>query len=179
MKAYCLYCKTGSEEKLIALLKADLRTHFGFDIDMLYPKRIMNQRKKGVWSEVEQPILPGYLFLYIPKDLPFPLFIIRQEQNAYKILRYSDGTMSLKFEDEHYANWVLKHNGIFVPSTVVFEKGQKIRIIDGPLQDLKGEILKVDRHHKRAIVTIMFAGALRKIHLSVNILDTDGKESAQ
>jgi transcriptional antiterminator NusG len=171
MKAYCLYCKTGSEEKLVFLLKKDMRDYFSMDLDVVFPTRIINQRKRGRWASVEQPLLPGYLFLYLDDEVPFPLFIIKQERDAYKILRYSDGSMELKEADAQYAMWVYNHGGKLMPSTVVYREGQLVKVLDGPLKDLEGRILKLDRHHKRVIIGFMFAGAERKINLSVNVID--------
>lgn len=171
MKAYCLYCKTGSEEKLVYLLKKDMRDYLAMELDVLFPKRVINQRKRGRWSNVEQPLLPGYLFLYLDDEVPFPLFIIKQERDAYKILRYSDGTMELKEADAQYAMWVYSHGGKLLPSTVVYREGQLVKILDGPLKDMEGRIIKLDRHHKRVIVGFMFAGEERKINLSVQVID--------
>jgi transcriptional antiterminator NusG len=171
MKAYCLYCKTGSEAKLVYLLKKDMRDYLQMDADVIYPTRIMQQRKRGQWSRVEQPLLPGYVFIYLDDEIPFPLFIIRQERDAYKILRNDDGSMELKGSDAQYAHWVYQHDGTFEPSTVVYKQGQLVKVLDGPLKDMEGRIAKLDRHHKRIVVAFTFAGVERKVNLSVNVID--------
>ncbi|MDD3942328.1 MAG: transcription termination/antitermination NusG family protein [Sphaerochaetaceae bacterium] len=173
MKAYCLYCKTGSEEKLVYLLKKDMRDLLSMELEVMFPTRVMNQRNRGRWIRVEQPLLPGYLFLYLEDETPLPLFIIKQERDAYKILRYSDGTMELQDGDAAYAMWIYNHGGELQPSTVVFKEGQLVKILDGPLKDMQGKIIKLDRHHKRVIVAFMFAGTERHINLSVNVLDLE------
>lgn len=177
MKAYCLYCKTGSEEKLVKLLKKDMHDYLHMDLEVIYPSRVMNQRKLGKWRKVEQPLLPGYVFLYVQDEIPFPLFIIKQEREAYKILRYSDGSMELRTDDEQYAMWVYNHGGKLQPSTVVFKDGQLVKVLDGPLKDLEGRIVKLDRHHKRVVVGFMFAGSERRVNLSVDVIDVaEGEE---
>lgn len=177
MKAYCLYCKTGSEEKLVTLLKKDMRDYLNLDLEVIYPSRLMNQRKQGQWRRVEQPLLPGYIFLYLDDATEFPLFIIKQEREAYKILRNPDGSMELRSGDMQYAMWVYNHGGKFVPSTIVFKDGQLIKVLDGPLKDMEGRIVKLDRHHKRVVVGFMFAGAERRVNLSVNVIDlAEGEE---
>jgi transcriptional antiterminator NusG len=137
----------------------------------------MQQRKRGQWTKVEQPLLPGYIFLYLEDEIPFPLFIINQERDAYKILRNPDGSMELKNGDAQYAAWVHNHGGTFLPSTVVYKEGQLIKVLDGPLRDMEGRIAKLDRHHKRIVVAFMFAGEERKVNLSVNVIDiVEGEE---
>jgi len=175
MKCYCLYCKTGSEAKLVRLLKKDMRDLEDRDVTILFPTKIVNERHRGVWRRVEQPLLPGYLFLYLEDDVPFPVFIIRQERDAYRILRYADGSMQLQSSDMQYALWVHNHGGRFEPSTVVFREGQMVKVLDGPLVDMEGRIVKMDRHHKRVIVAFMFAGEERKVNLSIQVVDTTAK----
>lgn len=171
MRSYCLYCKTGSEKQLVRLLKKNMLDYLNVELEVFYPVRIINQRKKGVWSAVEQPLLPGYLFLYLDEDIPLPPFVIKQERDAYKILRYSDGQMALKNDDEKYALWVYRNNGQFLPSKVLFKEGQMVKVVDGPLKEMEGQILKIDRHHKRVVVGMNFAGSLRKVHLSIDIIE--------
>jgi transcriptional antiterminator NusG len=171
MNAYCLYCKSGSEHNLVKLIKKSFKEHLSENVAIYYPTRLMNQKKKGQWSEVEQPLLPGYIFLFLPQEIALPTFLLTQEKNVYKILRYSDGTMALKEDDRNYAMWLYDHKGYLKPSTVIFEEGQLIKIVDGPLREMEGKIEKVDRRHRRVVVNAMFAGAVRKLNLSINIID--------
>jgi len=173
MKSYCLYCRTGAEQKLEYLLKKDVRDYLGADVQILYPTRVMNQKKRGQWKRVEQPLLPGYVFIYLDEEIPFPVFIIHQERDAYKILRNLDGTLELKGSDAQYASWVFNHGGKFEPSTVVLKENQIVKVLDGPLQDMQGRVAKLDRHHKRVIVAFMFAGVERRVNLSVNIIEAE------
>ena len=59
----------------------------------------------------------------------------------------------------------------------MFKDGQLIKVLDGPLKDMEGRIVKLDRHHKRVVVGFMFAGAERRVNLSVNVIDlAEGEE---
>ncbi len=167
MKSYCLYCKTGAEEKLVYTIKKSMRDILNEEIEVFFPIRIMNQKKKGTWSKVKQPLIPGYVFLYLDDEIPFPLFLIKQERNAYKILRNPDFSLALKGPDEEYAIWVYNHQGTIKPSKVKFEEGRLVKVIDGPLFDMKGEIVKVDRHRKRVHVAFEFGGKKQVINVSI------------
>jgi len=171
MKSYCLYCKTGSEQKLVTLIKKNVEEILHHPIEVMYPVRIMNQKKQGKWHKVEQPLIPGYLFLYLDDEIPFPLFLIKNERNAYKILRNSDFTLALKGSDDQYARWVYDHQGTIKPSKVLFKEGKMIKVIDGPLADLHGNIVKVDRHHKRVHVSFEFGGKERIINISIEDIE--------
>ncbi|NCB01712.1 MAG: hypothetical protein EOM67_06045 [Spirochaetia bacterium] len=176
MKSYCLYCKTGSEVQLVYTIKKSVRELLNEEIEVFFPIRIMQQKKMGKWSKVKQPLIPGYVFLYLDDDFPFPLFLIKQERNAYKILRNPDNTLSLKGGDEEYARWVYNHQGTIQPSRVKFEEGRLVKVIDGPLFDMKGEIVKVDRHHKRVHVAFEFGGKRQIINVSITDI-ADGEST--
>ena len=173
MRSYCIYCKTGSEAKLVYLLKKDMLDFENIEVTLMFPVRILQEKRQGVWRKVEQPLLPGYIFLYLDDEEMFPNYIVRQERDAYKILRNSDGSMILQGSDEEYARWVWSHGGRFEPSKVVFKEGQVVKILSGPLLDMQGRIVKMDRHHKRVVVAFMFGGQERKVNLSVEAIDLD------
>lgn len=172
MRSYCIYCKTGSERSLAGQLAKDVRELHGYEVVILFPQRVLHERKKGVWHKVEQPLMPGYLFLYMEDEDLFFSYLVKQERDVYKVLRYSDGSMQLKAGDEQYARWLWNHNGKLEPSKVVFEEGQPVKVISGPLMDMDGRIVKMDRHKKRAVVAFMFAGEERTMNLSVEAIDS-------
>ena len=174
MKSYCVYCKSGSEKKLVLLITKSVKELLEQRIEVLFPVRVMNQKKGGKWQKVSQPLIPGYIFLYLDDETPFPLFLIKNERNAYKILRNSDFTLALRGSDEQYAQWVYNHQGKIKPSRVLFKEGKIIKVVDGPLSDLQGKIVKVDRHHKRVHVQFNFGGQERIINLAIDdVEDTE------
>lgn len=175
MKSYCLYCKTGAEEKVVRGLQKRMVEELQEHVEILFPGRIMNQRKRGRWSRVRQPLLPGYVFIYLNDETPLPAYLVREAGDAYKILKNLDNSLTLKGSDEEYAMWVYRHNGLIKPSRVKFEQGRLVKVIDGPLLDLSGKITKVDRHHKRVYVSFQFGGKEQVINMSIDDL-SDGEQ---
>jgi len=174
MNSYCLYCRTGAEDKIVRVLHKRLTEELHEQAEILFPSRIMNQRKRGTWSRVKQPLLPGYVFIYLSEEIPFPTYLLREAGDAYKILKNLDNSLPLKGSDEEYAMWVYRHHGLIRPSRVKFEQGRLVKVIDGPLLDLSGKITKVDRHHKRVYVSFMFGGKKQIINMSIDDL-SDGE----
>jgi transcriptional antiterminator NusG len=173
MKSYCIYCKTGSEAKLVFLLKKDMKDLEHVEVNLMFPVRIMHQKRRGVWAKVEQPLLPGYVFMYVEDADPFPAYVVRLERDAFRILRNPDMSMELQGSDEDYARWVFNHQGRFEPSKVVFKEGQLVKVLSGPLLDMKGRLVKIDRHHKRVVVAFQFAGQERRINLGIDVIEQD------
>lgn len=159
MKAYCLYCKTGSEG-VIARRAVEL-----FNGAVAYaPVRVVQEKRKGVWEEREQILIPGYVFLYLEEEAD--LSIVRNMAGAYKILQYQTGFRELIGSDYEYASWVYKHKGRIGPSKALIE-GSIVKVVDGPLSDGIGRIIKLDRHKRRAWVEFDFDGKIQKVSLSV------------
>lgn len=179
MRSYCIYCKTGTEEKLQKSLVKLLRDEYFGEVRILFPVRVLHERSKRVWGMVERPLLPGYLFLYLDGSAELDQFLIKSSRDVFRILKNSDGTMQLRGLDEKYALWVYQHNGRFEPSKVIYKPGHKIKVLSGPLAEMEGKIVKVDRHHKRVVVAFMFGGVERRINLSIEVISsTKGEDLA-
>ena len=126
--------------------------------------RVLQERYKKKWIEREHLLIPGYVFVYVEKELPFDNFI--GFTGAYKVLEYQTGKRELIGSDYEYASWVYRHNGRIKPSRALVE-GDIIKVIDGPLKDGVGTILKLDRHKRRAWVEFDFYGKKHRVSLSV------------
>jgi transcriptional antiterminator NusG len=65
------------------------------------------------------------------------------------------------------------HNkGTIRPSKVVYKKGEPIRIIDGPMKDFMGTIVKVDYRHSRVMVEFQFAEVIRRVSMPVEFVES-------
>ena len=159
LKAYCIFCKTGSENYVKQQVnKIDNA------IEAIVPVRVLWEKCKGKWETRERLLLPGYVFLYYEGDLPDDTLrvLIRQ----YRLLEYDTGKKELWGYDYNYAMWIYSHNGIIEVSRARFE-GDMVKVIDGPLADGIGKIIKLDRHKRRAWVEFEFAGKIFRVSLSV------------
>ncbi len=58
-------------------------------------------------------------------------------------------------------------------SKITVHEGKRIRVVDGPLKDYEGDVVKVDLHRKEAAVKIEFMG--RKLELKMGIEMVDGE----
>lgn len=159
LKAYCVFCKTGSENLVVQRIS----TMYD-DVRAIAPVRIVHEKCKKRWIERERLMIPGYVFIYVEKEISFDNFT--NLTGTYKILEYQTGKRELIGSDYEYALWVYKHNGRIEPSKALFE-GDNIKVIEGPLKDGVGTILKLDRHKRRAWVEFDFYENTHKVSLSV------------
>ena len=134
------------------------------DLLAIAPVKTLQEKRNGQWQQHEQIMLPGYLFLYTDHELPFDL--CRKVNLLYRSLEYEKGMRILTGSDEEYAQWIYRHQGNIGTSRVTVEEGQQIQVIDGPLLDCRGTIIKLDRHKRRAVVSFTFDGQKRMVSIS-------------
>lgn len=159
LNAYCIFCKTGSEN----YVKQQINK-IDDNIIAIVPVRVLWEKHNGKWETRERPMLPGYVFLYYEDKLPDD--ILRTLVRHYKLLEYDTGKRELWGYDYEYAMWIYSHNGRIEESKALFE-GDIIKVVDGPLAEGIGRIIKLDRHKRRAWVEFDFAGRIFRVSLSV------------
>jgi transcriptional antiterminator NusG len=158
LKTYCVFCKTGSEKDF-----AQFVTTLDNRIKAITPVRVLQEKRKGKWEQREQTLFPGYVFLYTKKEMKFKKII--EASCLYKILDYETGFRELRGMDYEYSMWIYRHQGYIATSDVLVEGGE-IKVIDGPLLDSHGTIVKLDKHKRRIWLEVNFDGKIRLVSLS-------------
>lgn len=159
MNAYCIFCKTGQEHNVANLLNKNY-----INVEALVPVRVVQEKRGGKWELRKRVMIPGYIFLFAEDKISFSS--IQAQSDIYKILQYPNGERELAGSDYEYAMWLYNYEGKLEPSTVLTE-GDKVKVIDGPLASGIGNIVKLDRHKRRAMVEFRFHGNTQKVSLSV------------
>ena len=169
METYCIFCKNGSEQKIINQIN---KNYTG--LTALAPVRIVNEKTGNKWTQKEKHLLPGYIFIYseISNDIKFLL----KSNDIYKVLQYENGVRTLQGQDMEYAMWIYNNHGRIIPSHV-FEDGDKIRVVDGPLAEFNGQIIRIEKRKRRALVEFDFDGHKRSVSLSVEFITKDSLNS--
>jgi transcriptional antiterminator NusG len=135
------------------------------EVQVIVPVRILQERFRGVWEEKRKLLIPGYVFLFSREKVSFD--DVRSLLDVYKVLDYGTGIRELTGGDTEYAKWILSHEGVIGQSKIL-EEGEEIKILDGPLCDCVGKIIKLDRRKKRAWVEFDFDGRKQKVSLCVD-----------
>lgn len=159
LKAYCIQCRTGSEHIVARQINNICK-----DVLAIAPVRILLEKRQKLWERSERALLPGYVFLYVKNKPDFD--IVRSLTRVFRVLQYDMGTRELTGSDYTYAKWIYRHNGRIEPSKALIE-GSTVKVVDGPLANGIGTIIKLDRHKKRAIVEFDFDGTKKRVSLSV------------
>jgi transcription termination/antitermination protein NusG len=162
LQAYCVMCQTGAEHTVCERI-----TQCAPDVTALVPVRVIEEKRNKRWQAFEKTLIPGYVFCY--SNDPLPDDLVRSVRNIYKVLAYERGLRALHYEDRDYALWLYRHQGRIEPSTVL-EEGQTITVIDGPLKDMTGKIVRLDKRKRKVWVAFNFDGEPRRVSLSAHVL---------
>ena len=153
--SYCLQTMGGKEIELAREINILYKEKEALALPFL---RITHKSKNGVKSTFQKVMLPGYVFLYLPKDSkPFEIrpggvsfhFVSNVEKNDY-ILHGSD---------EKYAQWIFNSGGIIGMSKAIKVNG-KVRVISGPLYNMVGNIREYSKKNRNCRIEITLFGRL-------------------
>ena len=113
-------------------------------------------------------MLPGYVFFQITEDESRTqatpdanlsgLLDFSQIDSVLRLLRYSDGTWRLFGADDAFARVLFEAEGNIGLSQACYDRGNRIRILNGFLKDYEGCITKVNRKKKTVEVTVDLQG---------------------
>ncbi|VYU54415.1 Uncharacterised protein [Eubacterium limosum] len=114
------------------------------------------ERFRGDWITRKRLLMPGYVFVYIDMNT-------KEYYKAWNIpgvIRFlGAGRPSALSEDEKMQIfWLYGDGGLFKPSTIRGKPGGQIEVTDGPLVGHEKDIVKLDRHRKKAKVRMTFSG---------------------
>lgn len=164
----CLFIRPGQETKAIPYMDNML------EICAIGLERTYYRSVNGIRHTERQRLMPGYLF-FRAQELP-PPELIRKIPGFIRTLRYQSGEWELSGSDRSFAEYVFEKNGLFGVSKAC-KIGDRIRLIDGPLKDYEGAILKLDRHRKNGLVELSCHGRSFRVWLPFDIVSVLGAQA--
>lgn len=136
----------------------------------IVPRRLLNEQKFGVWKAVERILIPGYVFVQTEMEAK-DFYELTGIPGVINILEGASKYPEPIQEDEMKIIFSLTRDGDLVGISDIFQNGQDIKVIAGPLKGFEGNIIKVDRRRFRAKVRFTVAGNEKVIELAVNVLN--------
>jgi transcriptional antiterminator NusG len=160
-EAYCISCRTGMEEKAALLIRE------AFDIQTIAPVKVKREWRSKRWEQFTRALLPGYIFAYAQGGCNIRQ--VKMLPSIQSVLKYSDGTEALMGLDRAFAMWLAENKGIIGLSAVLRE-GERVKVIDGPLKEMEGNITVVDKRKQIAKVVFSICGSPKHFWLSFDYL---------
>lgn len=158
----CIFCRTGSEMAVVNTLR---QVETGVEAIVVTQKKLKSE--KGKVQEVEQIMLPGYVFFRTEQEaLPFLRY-----PYVLRILHGTQDDWALRGNDEKFAQWVFKYDGV-IGESKAYKVGDQVKIHSGPLKDWEGHIIKVDRKRRTGQVEAQLDGRIWRIWLTFDWLES-------
>ncbi|MBN2544401.1 MAG: KOW motif-containing protein [Spirochaetes bacterium] len=132
------------------------------------PQKKIKIKKLGVVKDVIVPLYPGYIFILGTWVLEEAKKIL-QIQYTVKFIGGINNPGYLKKDEIDLINKIAR-DGICNYSKVVSE-GNKIKVISGPLKELEGQIISVDRRKQRAVVFLPLLNTNVKVTLGFEFME--------
>ena len=171
---YVIQVQTGKEEEMISNIKRQLENIDQAEFDVFAPYRLENRKYRGVFKEVKVRCFPGYLF--VETDAPYQLFeALYQTPGFTKMLGregLSKNFLPLSKDESRMIDILYSKNSNRVTeiSDIEIHEGDKIVVLDGPLEGMVTSIKKVNLHKRTVTVTILIAGRPFDVDLAINII---------
>jgi transcriptional antiterminator NusG len=136
----------------------------GYDIISGLVERNVVKGKKSI-KEL-RPVLPGYVFFESGSEPDWKG--VAASKYIYYPLQYSDSGKQLKGSDLTFVKWLKTKNGNngVVKISKAMEIGNRIKIIEGPLKEMEGNIVRINKRQKCAEVKIEGEGIKHTMWLS-------------
>lgn len=136
------------------------------------PLKKLKIKKGGKSSEKLSPLYPGYLFMIGSWDI----YEIKTVLGVSDVIKLVGGISSpgiLEDGEKRVINAIAGREGV-APFSKVVNEGTKIRVISGPLKELEGKIISVDRRKQRAIVEMPLLNSSIKVTLGFEFFEEGG-----
>lgn len=163
----CLFCRANKERTVVRGLENVIPGVRG--IVASREKHKIIDGKQGSEADI---FLPGYVFFEAPGsmnvrnlyDLP------AVSNNLIRVLCDGEGNWQLMGDDKRFAQWLFRYSGLLCFSSA-YQEGDRIRIISGPLKDVEGKIIRVNKRARRGQISLEFAHRTVTTWLGFELLD--------
>ena len=162
---YIVQARTNTEKSAMQGLKDRIKQfgaeeHFG---DILVPTEEVTEMKNGQKKTSERKFFPGYIMVQIKTEDGLissdAWHIVRETP---KIVGFIGGTAEKPLPiTEKEANRMLERVSLSKEKPVLkqqFERGQNVRVIEGPFNDFHGVVEEVDPVHSKVKVSVLVFG---------------------
>lgn len=166
-KAYgCVFCATGREDAVVRSIEKDCP-----GVHATAVRQVKRRSVNGSTLLITQIVFPGYVFL---EAEPGNEYVFRiPKESAARLLTSSDRQWQLYGPDERFARWVFSLNGL-IPLSKAYREGDRVKVINGPLKDLEGCILRVDKRNQSGQVALTFHNRVVKAWLGFELVERSG-----
>ena len=164
LKWYVLHTYSGYEENAKRNLEQRIESMNMQDkiLEVLIPTETKIKIKNGKRKTVREKIFPGYVLVnMIVNDDSW--YVVRNTPNVTGFI--GTGTIPTPMSDEEIKS-LQKRMGVEEPEYKIdVQKGDTVKIIDGPFKDFEGRVASIDQNHGKIKVLVSMFGRETPVEL--------------
>jgi len=173
MAWHAIHVRTGNEDKVCEEIRKQLtRVGYAEEYQLLVPKRTLQEKRQGEWSEVVRIMFPGYV-LVETDEIRKLAQETRRCEGVYRYLENEGEFQKVKLEEIAQIVYMTGDDGMIGTSEIAFEEKGSFEVIRGPLKGYEGCIKKLDRHKLRATVEFDFGDRVHEVGLGISVVRTE------
>lgn len=161
---YVVHCYSGYENKVRHAIEQRIDTMGMQDkiFDVIVPTEEQLEIKDGKRKVVERRVFPGYILVQMIMDED-SWYVVRNTPGVTGFVGMGNKPTPLRPEE---VNQIMKRMEADAPVVkVTFKPGQKVRIIDGPFNDVVGMVEEIDIERAKVRVLVSFFGRETPVEL--------------
>lgn len=163
---YVVQVMTGQEYNITNLCKMYLLDE---EEEVFVPLGERKKKIKGNWKICQEILFPGYVF-FMTENVEDLFYRLKKVNGLTKILRTGDDFTPLHDSETKFLQKIGKEKHV-VELSVGYIEGDQIVITSGPMIDCLGEVKKIDRHKKTAILEVELFGRLTDVTVGLEIVE--------
>lgn len=153
----------GTEGKVAALVNRMFP-----EVQALAITQIKHRSCRGVHSYSSSIMVPNYILFTARINMQVSQMLAIT--SVLQVLTYAENDWQLRGDDLFCAQWLFDHNGT-IGVSVLFMEGDDVQIVDGPLKDMEGKILRIDKRNRNALVELSLHKQACNIWLAFEWMD--------
>ncbi len=164
---YALSTQSGRETRI----KEEIENLTKNRYDLYLPRRELFYRFKGVYQKVVRPLFPGYIFIH--REIEAILVVLRNSH-------LNDRLHPVLFDNEfaaiggHEMELLMKltgPTGLMKASQAIVDKDRTVVINGGPLKDIAGKVLYIDKRKRKAMLEIELLNRSIRVAVGLEVVD--------
>ena len=165
-KWYIVHTLSGQEEKAKANLEVKIKTYNMQDkIDeIIIPKEQVHEVKRGKKIVMERKFFPGYILVHMELNDDTWLFV-KTTPGIARFIGAGRKPVPLPEEEVEKIKKRQEESHLKPPPKITFEKGESVRIIEGPFINFTGTIEEVNVEKGRLKVNVSIFGRFTPVEL--------------
>jgi transcriptional antiterminator NusG len=161
---YVIHCYSGYENKVRHNLEQRIETMGMKDsiFDVVIPTQEEIEVRDGKRRTVERHIFPGYVLVNMALSEE-SWYVVRNTPGVTGFVGMGNSPTALRPEE---VNQIIKRMEAEAPTVkVTYKVGERVRIIDGPFNDFRGNVAEIDMERTKVRVMVNFFGRETPVEL--------------